>query len=159
MKISRRVYDESGGSRQEEKVLTISVKRGWKAGTKVTFAKEGDQIPGKVPADIAFIIRDKPHPTFNRDGSNLVYTAKLTLRDALCGTTLRVPTLLDGEKEVNLRNDIVKPTTTRRLQGFGLPFPKEPSRKGDLIVKFDIQFPDRLSESSKQILNDVLGHH
>ena len=49
MKISRRVYNEAtGGYRQDDKVLTINVKKGWKAGTKVTFAKEGDQVPGKV---------------------------------------------------------------------------------------------------------------
>ena len=108
---------------------------------------------------MAFVIRDKPHPTFTRDGSNLVYTAKVTLRDALCGTTLRVPTLLDGERDVNLRNEVIKPNTTKRLQGFGLPFPKDPNKKGDLVIKFDIEFPERLSDSSKQILNDVLGHH
>jgi len=160
MKITRRVYNEAtGGFRQEDKVLTLNIKRGWKAGTRVTFAREGDQVPGKVPADIAFVIRDKPHPTFARDGSDLVYTAKVTLRDALCGAAIRVPTLLDGEREVNLRSEIVRPSTTKRLQGFGLPFPKEPSKKGDLVVKFDIQFPERLSDSSKQILNDVLGHH
>ena len=58
MKISRRVYDENtGDNRVEEKVLQINVKPGWKAGTRVTFAKEGDRIPGKIPADIAFVIR------------------------------------------------------------------------------------------------------
>merc|ERR1712008_440226 len=62
MKISRKVFREDGSKTVEDKVLKIVVKPGWKAGTKVTFAKEGDQIPGKIPADIAFIIRDKPHP-------------------------------------------------------------------------------------------------
>ncbi len=157
MKISRRVFDESGHSRQEEKVLTITVKPGWKAGTKVTFSREGDQVPGKIPADIAFIIRDKPHPTFARDGSNIVYTCKLGLREALCGTVVQVPTLEGGSVGVNMTNEVIKPATTKRLQGYGLPFPKEPQRKGDLIVKFDIKFPDRLTQSSKDILYDVLG--
>ena len=35
MKISRSVYDEMGSHRNEEKVLTINIKPGWKAGTKV----------------------------------------------------------------------------------------------------------------------------
>merc|ERR1719449_19819 len=159
MKISRKVIRQDGTRTMEDKVLKIVVKPGWKAGTRVTFAKEGDQVPGKVPADIAFVIRDKPHSVFARDGSNLVYTAKVSLRDALCGTTIRVPTLLDGERDVNFTKEIIRPNMTKRLQGFGLPFPKEPSKKGDLVIKFDIQFPERLSDSSKQILNDVLGHH
>jgi len=157
MKISRRIYDESGGSRTEEKVLQINVKPGWKAGTKVTFAKEGDRIPGKTPADIAFIIRDKAHNVFKRDESNLIYTHKLPLRDALCGTLVQVPLLSGQKRTINCIDDVIKPNTLKRIQGEGLPFPKDPTRKGDLIIKFDIAFPDRISQSSKDILTDVLG--
>jgi len=159
MKISKRVYDESGGSRIEEKVLQINVKPGWKAGTKVTFAKEGDRIPGKTPADIAFVIRDKAHPTFKRDDSNIVYTHKIKLKEALCGTLVNVP-LLNGQKRtINCMDEVIKPNTVKRIQGEGLPYPKEPSRKGDLIIKFDISFPDRITQSSKDILGDVLGRY
>ncbi|XP_053953129.1 dnaJ protein homolog 1 isoform X1 [Anastrepha ludens] len=42
MKISR-MSIASGQQRKEEKVLNITVKPGWKAGTKITFQKEGDQ--------------------------------------------------------------------------------------------------------------------
>jgi len=157
MKISRRVIDELGNQRAEEKVLTVTVKAGWKAGTKITFAREGDRIPGKIPADIAFVIRDKPHPVFTRDGSNIVYTHKLSLRDALCGSILEVPTL-DGRKVgLNLMDEVIKPSTVKKLQGYGLPFPKEPSKKGDIIVKFDIQFPERLSNSTKDVISDCLS--
>lgn len=81
MKISRKVLQPDGSSRKEDKVLTINVKPGWKAGTKITFQKEGDQGKNKIPADIVFIIRDKPHPLFKREGSDLRYTAKISLRD------------------------------------------------------------------------------
>merc|ERR1712110_968475 len=84
MKISRKVIRQDGTRTMEDKVLKIVVKPGWKAGTKVTFAKEGDQMPGKIPADIAFIIKDKPHPLFSRDGVNLKYTYKIPLRESLC---------------------------------------------------------------------------
>lgn len=157
MKISRRVLDEVGNSRSEEKVLTIKVKPGWKSGTKVTFAKEGDQSPGKIPADIAFIIRDKTHNTFTRDGSNIVYTCKMSLRDALCGTVIQVPTLEGKTIGLDMSHEVIKPKTVKTLQGYGLPMPKQANRKGDLIVKFDIQFPDRLSQTSKDVLFDVLG--
>lgn len=80
MKISRRVVQADGSSRKEDKYVSISIKPGWKSGTKVTFQKEGDQAPGKIPADIVFIIRDKPHPMFKREGSDLRYTARLTLK-------------------------------------------------------------------------------
>ena len=139
----------------EEKVLKISVKPGWKSGTKVTFSQEGDRVPGKIPADIAFIIRDKPHPIFRRDGTNIKYTYKMPLREALCGSTIQVPTL-DGRRVGLNCPEVVKPSTTKRLQGYGVPFPKEPGRRGDLIVEFDILFPDEIPSERKESLYQAL---
>merc|ERR1711910_219861 len=79
MKISRKVHHDDGRITSEEKVLKINVKPGWKSGTKVTFSQEGDCVPGKVPADIAFIIRDKPHPLFDRQNTDIKYTYKIPL--------------------------------------------------------------------------------
>ena len=36
-----------------DKILTITVKKGWKPGTKITFPKEGDQGPNNVPGQLA----------------------------------------------------------------------------------------------------------
>jgi DnaJ-class molecular chaperone len=69
--------------RKEDKVLTINVKPGWKAGTKITFHREGDQNSSTIPADIVFIIRDKPHPHFKREDADLKFTAKITSREVL----------------------------------------------------------------------------
>lgn len=82
MKISRKVLSPDNRSTYlEDKVLTIDIKPGWKAGTKITFPREGDQSPNTLPADIVFIIKDKPHPFFKRDGVDLIYTAKISLRE------------------------------------------------------------------------------
>ncbi|CAG2058544.1 unnamed protein product [Timema podura] len=156
MKISRRVLQTDGSAKKEDKVLTINVKPGWKAGTKITFQREGDQGRNKIPADIVFIVRDKPHPLFKREGSDVRYSAKISLKQALCGTTIEVPTLTGEKIPLNLTNEIIKPTTVKRIQGHGLPYPKEPSRKGDLLVSFDIKFPEKLSQSVKDILYDTL---
>ncbi|KAL3290145.1 hypothetical protein HHI36_023509 [Cryptolaemus montrouzieri] len=160
MKISRKVLQPDGNAKKEDKVLTINVKPGWKAGTKITFQREGDQGRNKIPADIVFIIRDKPHPQFKREGSDIRYTAKITLKQALCGCTVEVPTMTPGvTKPLHFTSEIIRPNTVRRIQGFGLPLPKEPSRKGDLIVNFDIKFPDYLSQSAKDILYDTLPNN
>jgi len=157
MKISRKLYKDDGSVAVEDKVLKIKIKAGWKSGTKVTFSQEGDRIPGKIPADIAFIIRDKPHPLFTRDGTNIKFNYKVPLREALCGTVIQVPTL-DGKKVgINCRGEVIKPTTSKRLQGYGLPLPKDPTKRGDIIITFDVLFPDQLSQSSKDIMYDVLS--
>ncbi|KAK9718890.1 DnaJ C terminal domain [Popillia japonica] len=157
MKISRKVLQSDGTTKKEDKVLTINVKPGWKAGTKITFQREGDQGRNKIPADIVFIIRDKPHPYFKREGSDIRYTAKLSLKEALCGTTVTVPTMSpETSLPLHFMNEIITPNTVRRIQGQGLPLPKEPSRRGDLIVNFDIRFPDHLSSSARDIIYDTL---
>merc|ERR1712013_674781 len=157
MKISRKVYRDDGSLSVEDKVLKINIKPGWKSGTKVTFSQEGDRLPGKIPADIAFIIKDKPHPIFTREGSDIKYIYKIPLREALCGTIVQVPTLEGKKVGINCTGEVIKPTTTKRLQGYGLPYPKEPSKKGDIIVGFDVLFPDAISQSSKDVLYDVLS--
>ena len=156
MKISKKVFKEDGRTVNEEKVLKINVKPGWKSGTKVTFSQEGDRVPGKIPADIAFIIRDKPHPIFSREGTNIKYTYKIPLREALCGSVIQVPTL-DGKKVGINCPEVIKPDTTKRLQGYGLPHPKEQGRRGDMIVEFDIMFPDEIQASKREILYQVLA--
>ena len=62
---------------------------------------------------------------------------------ALCGTRIEVPMLLSHERiPLNLSEEMVRPTTTKRIQGKGLPSPKDPSRRGDLVVHFDIAFTE-----------------
>lgn len=155
MKINRRVIGPGGVERKEDKVLTVNVKPGWKAGTKITFPREGDQNPATIPSDIVFIIKDKPHKTFTRDGVDIHYTAKISLKDSLCGCLLTIPTL-EGENVTLRMQDITSPSSNRRISGRGLPYPKDPSKRGDLIVGFDITFPVVLSESNKRKLSDIL---
>mgnify|MGYP000135066932 FL=1 len=102
------------------------------------------------------IVKDKPHPLFTRDGSNnLIYTAKISLRDSLTGGQVEIP-LLDGRKISLPLNEVVRPGYTSRIQEEGLPLPKNPSKRADLIVKYDIQFPEDVSSVQRDILRDVL---
>lgn len=156
MKINRKALHSDGRSYREDKVLTINVKPGWKAGTKITFPREGDQSTNTIAADIVFIIRDKPHPLFTRDGSDVRYTHKISLKDALtCDKTVRIPTLT-GEF-VNLPlHEIIKPNSTKTIPYKGLPHSREPTKFGDLIVTFDIIFPDSLSAESRKLVAEAL---
>ncbi|VDM30456.1 unnamed protein product [Hydatigera taeniaeformis] len=139
MRITRRRMD--GGT--EEKVLTIEVRKGWKAGTRITFPREGDERPNTIPADIIFTVKDRTHKYFKRDGADVRYTAKIGLRDALCGCQIQVPTIDGRRVPLKVEDCVIKPGTTRRVSGQGLPYPKEPNRRGDIIVDFDIVYPDR----------------
>ncbi|XP_033884377.3 dnaJ homolog subfamily B member 4-like [Acipenser ruthenus] len=156
MKISRKRLNPDGGSfRTEDKILTIEIKRGWKEGTKITFPREGDESPNTIPADIVFVIKDKPHAHFKREGSNIIYPVWVSLRQALCGCSISVPTI-DG-KSFNLKiNEVLKPGMRKTLAGQGLPFPKSPDQRGDLVVEFQVNFPDSLSSSTKDVLKRIM---
>lgn len=156
MKISRkRLNPDRRTVRAEDKILEVQIKKGWKEGTKVTFPKEGDETPRNIPADVVFVLKDKPHPVFKRDGSDIVYTAKISLRDALCGCTVNAPTL-DGRVITVPSTDIVHPGMKQRISGEGLPYPKRPDRRGDLMVDYEVKFPDRLSQSARDTIAQVL---
>ncbi|XP_043094050.1 dnaJ homolog subfamily B member 1b [Puntigrus tetrazona] len=156
MKISRKRLNPDGRTtRSEDKILTVEVKKGWKEGTKITFPREGDETPTNIPADVVFVVKDKPHPVYKRDGSDIIYPAKITLREALCGCTVNVPTL-DGRKIKLTNPDIVRPGMKRHMTGEGLPLPKSPDRRGDLVVEYEVLFPERLSQSAKDTIASVL---
>uniref|UniRef100_A0A3Q2P2D7 Zgc:122979 n=1 Tax=Fundulus heteroclitus TaxID=8078 RepID=A0A3Q2P2D7_FUNHE len=138
------------------KVLNVVVKKGWRAGTRITFPREGDETSNSPPADITFVLTDQEHPQYKRDGSNIVYTAQITLKEALCGCTVNVPTL-DNRMMPLPCSDIIKPGEVRRLRGEGLPLPKSPSQRGDLVVEFQVLFPDRIPPQSREIIKHSLG--
>ncbi|KAK6169595.1 hypothetical protein SNE40_020615 [Patella caerulea] len=156
MKISRRVMNEDGHTSSiRDKILTIIVKKGWKPGTRITFPKEGDQGPNNVPADIVFVVKDKPHPRFRREGINLIHTAKVPLGKALTGCTVEINTLDDRVLHIPI-NDIIKPGYKKVVPGEGMPVSTEPSEKGDLIIDFDIEFPPALSPERKDMVRRAL---
>ena len=81
---------------------------------------------------------------------------ELFVFQALCGTKVDIPTLTGEKVTINLENEVIKPTTVKRLPGKGLPFPKETSKRGDLLVTFNIIFPDRLTSSAKEAMRSSL---
>lgn len=140
----------------ETKALTISVKPGWKKGTKVTFAQEGDAAHNVVPADIVFSLAEVAHPVFSREGHNLVFIATVTLSEALCGTTIEVPTL-DGRKLAVSCPEVVSPGYEKTVTGEGMPLSKTPDQRGNLIIRFHIVFPKYLEDNQKQVLKKTLA--
>ncbi|KAJ1281803.1 hypothetical protein BS78_03G002100 [Paspalum vaginatum] len=156
MKISRETTDYSGKVSNVEEILTIDVKPGWKKGTKITFPEKGNEAPNMRPADIVFIIDEKPHEVFIRDGNDLVVTEKISLVEALTGYTARVTTL-DGRPLSLPINSIIHPGYEEVIPGEGMPIPKDPTKKGNLRIKFNIKFPSRLTSDQKAGLKRLLG--
>ena len=78
---------------RERKILEVSVDKGMEDGQKITFSGEGDQEPGLEPGDIIIVLDEKEHPTFKRNGVDLIMKMSLTLSEALCGMKKTITTL------------------------------------------------------------------
>jgi len=63
---------------------------------------------------------------------------------------------LDNRKLRVTVNEVVNPNTKQVLRGEGMPLPKNPSQRGDLIINFNVAFPTSLSPQQKQQLAAAL---
>lgn len=114
--------------------VEIKVKPGWKAGTRISF----DGASAVEGRPIVFVIKEKPHPTFKREGSTLRYTAEISLLQALRGSSFKLH-LLDGRKVRIPIQPLAHSKQTVALRGEGMP--RVSGGKGDLIVDFKVTLP------------------
>ena len=141
-----------------EETLEIHVKAGWKEGTKVTYAGRGDEVPGQPPQDLVFVLTQKPHPVFTREGDDLIVTKRISLVEALTeGNKIEVKSLDGRVLRVPLR-EVIRPGSERVIAGEGMPKPKYPGQKGNLRIKFDVSFPvHQLGGQAAEDLKRALG--
>ncbi|KAE9591893.1 putative chaperone DnaJ [Lupinus albus] len=150
IKVTRDVIKHPGVILEEEEILKIEIKAGWRKGTKITFEGKGDEKPGFLPGDIVFIIDEKPHPLYTRNGNNLEIGVEISLVDALTGCCIPIP-LLGGENmSLSLENVVIYHGHEKVIEGQGMPNPKNKGTRGDLVIKFLIHFPTELSDEQRQ---------
>uniref|UniRef100_A0A1I8AU01 J domain-containing protein n=1 Tax=Steinernema glaseri TaxID=37863 RepID=A0A1I8AU01_9BILA len=111
--LRRQIIGADNSSRMQEKIFALKIKPGMRSGTKIIFPEAGSPRPGRVPADIVFVIKDKPHPKFTRQGFDIRYSLELLLKYALCGCVVHVP-LLDGSTAPLQLDSVIRPNTSRR---------------------------------------------
>lgn len=91
----------------KEIALSVPIAPGIIEGTRLVFPESGDQGPTRIPADIIFVVCDKPHKVFRREKLNLHMDYSIGLKEALCGFKMTIKTIDDRKLEV-LITDVVK---------------------------------------------------
>uniref|UniRef100_A0A0E0EKZ7 J domain-containing protein n=1 Tax=Oryza meridionalis TaxID=40149 RepID=A0A0E0EKZ7_9ORYZ len=156
----------------ESEILSIEVKPGWKKGTKITFPGKGNQQWSQLPADLVFVVDEKPHDVYRRDGNDLVAEARVTLADALGGTVLVLATLDGRELLVEVsgggvvagdeddgdddEDHVVYPGYELVVPSEGMPIAREPGSHGSLRIRFDVAFPERLTRRQRAQIKRIL---
>ncbi|XP_067643143.1 dnaJ homolog subfamily B member 13 [Eurosta solidaginis] len=166
MHVWRQEFIDTKETRTEKKkkTLKLQIQPGTTEGTRYCFKEEGDRSPTKIPADIIFITADKPHPVFERyHQHHLRYTHKISLKDALAGFSFTIKTLDKRNLKISI-SDVVHPNYTKVMPEEGLPICADisiapdmkptgakKSRYGDLIIKFEVEFPKLMTHKMRAL--------
>jgi len=123
------------------KTIDLKLPQGLEDGTRIRLAGKGEDGPGGR-GDALVTIEIAPHRFFTRDGTNIRLTLPVTLKEAVLGAKVKVPT---PEGAVMLT--IPKGTTSGkvlRLKGRG--FAAKDGKRGDQLVTIDIDLPPEDAE-------------
>tara|TARA_B110000977_G_scaffold142731_1_gene181188 strand:- start:25401 stop:26468 length:1068 start_codon:yes stop_codon:yes gene_type:complete len=174
MKVTRKVNATDVAPQQNQvlmrevsEVIEFEVKPGWRAGTKLTFDKKGDENPG-VPGtanDLVLVITEKPHGNWVRKGDDLVTTVKsIPLQQALCGVRLSLPGI-DGEPvSVSVGGSpesgegagkVIQPGSKLVVKGRGMPNQKTKKRGDVVFVVEAVEFPISVTEPQRKAFKDA----
>ncbi|XP_063233386.1 uncharacterized protein LOC134537079 isoform X2 [Bacillus rossius redtenbacheri] len=92
---------------------------------------------------------------FSREGHNLVMVHTLELQDALTGCTVVVSTLDDKTLRVPI-TEVTAPGYQKVVPGEGMPHATDRHQRGDLIIRFNVKYPQYLSEASRRLVQTAL---
>ncbi|KXZ48044.1 hypothetical protein GPECTOR_30g139 [Gonium pectorale] len=162
-----------------EELFRVVVQPGWKAGMRVTFRGKGDELPGRCAGDMVLVVSQAAHSTFERRGHDLHTVLSVPLLAALAGGSVPLTTLDGRTLTLPLGPACLQPHSEHVLKGEGMPImhPRPRQRpapgggaaaggggaeaapaptRGDLHVRFEVQFPQELTAQQKEELKEVL---
>jgi molecular chaperone DnaJ len=133
--------------------LSVRVPAGVMEGNYITLRGMGDAGRRGAPAgDLIVLIEEKPHPVFERHGTDLYAELPVTFGTLALGGRIEVPTLTGSAQ-------LTVPAGTQsgkvlRVPGEGLPALRGGGR-GDLVVRVQVWVPGRLGQREKQLLQEL----
>lgn len=134
-------------------VIEVEVRRGMDIRKEVVIEGAGNCYPGTLPGDIIIAFNVVPHNVFKLDGNDLRIKKKISLSEALCGTSFNIVHL--DNKEITIKTtNIIKPGDIKRIKKQGMYDKFE--LRGDLIIEFEIEFPESLLIHQKKNLKKYL---
>jgi molecular chaperone DnaJ len=137
------------------RTLEVDVPAGIADGQRVRLSGRGHAGEAGGPAgDLYVVVQVRPDPRFIRDGDDLVTVLDVPAPQAALGGTLRAPSLLDGDVEVELPAG-TQPGATITLRGRGMPVLRRPGRHGDLRVVANVVIPRRLTREQRALLEQL----
>ena len=135
--------------------VAVNIRKGIKNNDVILLKNKGDESENWMEAgDIEICINIIPPDNKNikRVNNDLCITKKILLREALTGLELKIQHL-DGQKILLESNEIIKPYKSYRINNLGF---ENEGLLGDLIINFNIIFPDELDDKRKEVIDKIL---
>ena len=125
-------------------------------GARIKVPGKGENDPFGGPGDLYVRVRVEPHRLFTPKGNgDLEITVPVTFPEAALGANITVPTL-DDEVTVKLPPG-TQNGKTLRVRGRGAP--RRTGGNGDLLVKVEVDVPQKLSRKGKEALERFAEEH
>lgn len=139
------------GMVEGEKQVSVEVPAGVGNESRLRMVGEGEAGPrGGLPGDLYVQLAVRPHPSFTRQGDDLLYEMDVGIAAAALGTEAEVPLLEGGSERVKIPAG-TQPGEIIRLRGKGAGRLRSRGR-GDLFVRVGVDVPTKLSRAQKKIL-------
>ena len=139
----------------ERDVLNLNLPRGIENGETIIVGDRGNNINNQVRGEVRITVHIKNESPFVRHGLDLVLSKKISLKESLCGFVLEFDHF--NGKRICMNNtsgnNVIKPNSKKVINGLGMV---RDNNAGNLIVEFDVQFPDTMSEEKRAMLRDIL---
>jgi len=143
-----------GQIRQKHKV-EVKIPAGVETGTRLRIVGEGESGLNAGPhGDLFLVLEVERHKDFERDGGDLHSRLTLTYPQAVLGTSIEIPTLIDGREKI----DVPAGTSHGRVlkvKGKGMPRLRGPRGRGDLYVHVFVDIPSKLTEKQKSLIAEL----
>lgn len=140
------------GRYQKTQKLNVTIPPGVDTGSKLRSAGNGDAgLRGGQTGDLYIVIHVQEHELFERRGNDLYCEIPVKFTLAALGGSIDVPTL-GGRVALKIPPG-TQSGTTFRLRGSGMPELRS-GRKGDQLVKVQIEVPRKLNKEQKEKLEE-----
>ena len=121
----------------------------------MTIQGNGNTINNTIKGDIKIHMKISNDTEFKRQGLDLVYKKTVTLKESLCGFEFDINHI--NGKILSFKNVtnpfIIRPGFRKVIPEFGM---KRDNNTGNLIIEFDIVFPDSLTQDVITKLSEIL---
>lgn len=137
-------------------VLELNILKGTKDGQEIGFKNKGHKFKDSR-GDLVVRVKELSHKDFTRSNNDLIYNLKISLVQSICGFETIIKGI-DGQKLIIKNfNLIIKNNDRKVVKEQGMPILGS-SKRGDLIINFEITYPDVLTDDIKNKLAEIFEY-